>query len=347
MTGGRFLAEIGALADSLEPTPARLESLIQIGFTSLKEARPLLRGIVLFESSQMNLLQGNLDKLCTLIEKILSGQGEDHSGQDPRQRRALIRITVVGILFSVALAEPSNVDREIRSCSGPLPCGCPRADMAGGRARRAISLLLLLSPAVAVMAEPAPLTLDQAIELARRSSEAIRISRLALEKSLAALGEARGKALPHVDLEASASYLVNPPPGYTVAAGALGTLTLPNPTPPPMTVPVPIPPSAFNVGAALHNYFSVTASLNQPLFTWGKIKNAIDLASLQVDSAGTSVSARERDIDGQVRRTYFSALLAHTSQDALRRMTDTAREVVADRQKSFDQERSPGSRSWR
>ena len=112
----RFLAQIRALADSQEPTRMRLQSLIEIGFTSLKSARPLLRGM-LFESSQMNLLQGNLEKLYELIERILTQGAEtaDQSAVDPRQRRALIRITVVGVIFSVALAGPARVDREIRA----------------------------------------------------------------------------------------------------------------------------------------------------------------------------------------------------------------------------------------
>jgi len=111
----RFLDQIGALADSRESPMMRLQSLIEIGFASLKEARPLLRGM-LFESSQMNLLQGNLEKLYSFIEEIASElQRPGQPAQDPRQRRALIKITVVGILFAVALAEPANVDKEIRS----------------------------------------------------------------------------------------------------------------------------------------------------------------------------------------------------------------------------------------
>jgi AcrR family transcriptional regulator len=112
----RFLTQISALADSRAPTRARLQSLIEIGFASLKEARPLLQGI-LFESSQMNLLQRNLNKLCALIERILTEGEKRVAGEsvtDARQRRALTRITVVGVLFTVALAEPANVDREIR-----------------------------------------------------------------------------------------------------------------------------------------------------------------------------------------------------------------------------------------
>jgi outer membrane protein TolC len=189
-------------------------------------------------------------------------------------------------------------------------------------------------------AQSSSLTLDQALALARRNSEALQISQIALEKSQAALGEARGKALPHVDVAASGSYLVNPPPGYTVDAGALGTLTIPanklyygSPA-----VPLgAIPPSPFNVGASLHNYFSFTATLNQPLFTWGKIKNAINLASLQEEDAGTDLSATQRAIERQVRGSYFGALLAHRSQDALKRMRDEIAAIVADRQKAFDE----------
>jgi len=200
--------------------------------------------------------------------------------------------------------------------------------------------LLMLGATAAASAQSSPLTLDEALALARRSSEAVRLSQLAVEKSQDALGEARGKALPHVDLEASASYLINPPPGYTVAAGALGTLTIPANGLFPGSPAVPlgaIPPSPFNVGASLHNYFSLAATLNQPLFTWGKIKNAIDLASLQTDAAGTDMSARQRDVDWQVRKSYFSALLARRSQETLRRMRDTALVIVSDRQKGFDE----------
>ncbi|HUI70177.1 MAG TPA: hypothetical protein VL354_06620, partial [Spirochaetia bacterium] len=95
------------------------------------------------------------------------------------------------------------------------------------RGRKACTILILVAQAISVRAQSTPLTLDQALALARKSSEAIRLSQLALEKSQAVLGEARGKAFPHVDLQASGSYLFSPPPGYTVAAGALGSLTIP------------------------------------------------------------------------------------------------------------------------
>ena len=112
----RFLAQIRALAESREPTEARLARFIEIGFQSLKHSLPLLRGM-LFESNQMKLLEGSLEKFCALVEKLVAGR-RGRSGNpagDPAHRRSLIRVTVVGVLFSAALAEPSRVDEEIDS----------------------------------------------------------------------------------------------------------------------------------------------------------------------------------------------------------------------------------------
>jgi outer membrane protein TolC len=173
------------------------------------------------------------------------------------------------------------------------------------------------------------LTLDQAYELTHKSSEAIRAKELALQKSRLGVGEAGSAALPHVDFQTSVSYLVNPPPGYTVTAGTLGQL-------PPALGGQKIPPTDFNIGAALHNYFSAEATLSQPIFTWGKIRNAIELASLQVDAAGTDLVSQQRDIDRQVHAAYYAALLARDSAKVLARLRDTAAQVAEDRQKSLE-----------
>jgi AcrR family transcriptional regulator len=107
----RFLTQIRDVVESDEPAERRLEKFIDLGFRNLKANLPLLRGM-LFESSQMNLLQGNLEQFCALVEKLLADR-KVRPAADPAQRRALIRITVVGALFSAALADPERVDAEI------------------------------------------------------------------------------------------------------------------------------------------------------------------------------------------------------------------------------------------
>lgn len=203
--------------------------------------------------------------------------------------------------------------------------------MGGARGRAAIACTLFVALGAAVPAFPQDargLTLEEASRLAQTSSEAIRIRELAVRKSRRAADEAAGKRLPHVDLSASASYLVQPPGGYTVNRGALGG---------PPTLPFPVPLQDFTIGAQPYNYFSVSATLTQPLFTWGKIRNSIDAAALQVESAGTDLLAQRRDIGREVRRAYFSALLAQESEKVLRGIADAAAQVVADRQTGLAQ----------
>ena len=123
----RFLGQIEELAHTPMRAEARLASFLEIGFGSLKRSLPLLRGM-LFESSQMRLLQENLERFCTLVERLLppassrSPRGASRTGGSSlsarvngsvARRRALIRLTVVGVLFSAALADPDCVDTEI------------------------------------------------------------------------------------------------------------------------------------------------------------------------------------------------------------------------------------------
>ena len=210
---------------------------------------------------------------------------------------------------------------------------------------RGLALLVLLCVALPGISQSTGLTLEDAYALARKNSDAVRVKELAVQKSRLAFQEAGSRALPHVDLQASASYLAHPPQGYTVAAGSLGAISpaIPAGTPPfgnPAPIPLgsfAIPPQDFTIGAQQHNYFTAAASLSQPIFTWGKIRNAIDLAALAVDAAGTDLLAQQRDMDRDVHRAYFGALLARDSETTLRRIRDTAAEIAADRQKSFDQ----------
>jgi outer membrane protein TolC len=196
-----------------------------------------------------------------------------------------------------------------------------------------VSFLVAAAP---LLPEPAPLTLDDAYLLTRKGSELVRLKELAVQKSRLVLDEAGSRAWPRVDMQASVSYLTNPPPGYTVAAGSLGSLPYPDP-PAVATTQIKLPPQDFTVGAQLHNYFTLTAALSQPIFTWGKIRNAIDLAGLEVDTAATALVAQQRDIDREVHRAYFSAVLARDSERTLTRLRDTAALILSDRRGSFDQ----------
>jgi AcrR family transcriptional regulator len=109
-----FLDKIRSIVESDAPVTERTGRLLAAGFDSLKRYLPLLRGM-LFESSQMNLMQGKIGEFCGLVERLMerSPPRTPQPAADLAQRRTLIRITVMGVLFSAALTETSGVDARI------------------------------------------------------------------------------------------------------------------------------------------------------------------------------------------------------------------------------------------
>jgi AcrR family transcriptional regulator len=112
----RFLAQIRGIVESERPADGKLLELAQIGFDSLRRHLPLLRGM-LFESTQMSVLQESLDELCALLGRLPARQRTFDPGLtfDPNLRSSMVKLTVVGVLFSAALARPDRVDEEIQA----------------------------------------------------------------------------------------------------------------------------------------------------------------------------------------------------------------------------------------
>lgn len=203
------------------------------------------------------------------------------------------------------------------------------------RAARAAHLLflgcLVAFGGGSAAAGPGQLTVEEAVALAREGSEAVRMKVLQAGKSEEVRAEARAKALPRLSLEASGSYLANPPEGISLQKGELGSLSTP-------LGQIMLPDKDIVLAAgAEHTFFKASASLAQPLFTWGKIASAIRLAEEEVRIAGIDLERQRLDIGKDVRTAYFGALLAESSLSILARMRDTYAAVLSDRRKSFEE----------
>jgi AcrR family transcriptional regulator len=110
-----FLVEIRKIVSAPKQLKERFDSILDYCFESLKEALPLLRGM-LFDSRQRQLLQQNLQALCALLESLLrEGQRQGLIGVVLAEEhvRAQVRINVFGVLSSVALARDENLEQEI------------------------------------------------------------------------------------------------------------------------------------------------------------------------------------------------------------------------------------------
>ena len=113
-----FLERLEGIRASRRPFRQRMLALVDTGFLVLEENLPLLRGM-LFEASQRKLFHTKLEKLCESVEKLIL-EGIRQRGKAGRIRAPttqwskLLRITIIGILFSVASAEPGKTGGEIR-----------------------------------------------------------------------------------------------------------------------------------------------------------------------------------------------------------------------------------------
>jgi outer membrane protein len=196
-----------------------------------------------------------------------------------------------------------------------------------------LALLALLVSVWPCAGGPRPLSLEEALALSMENAEAVRIKALAVQKSRSRLAEARAKSLPTVTLQAAASYLANPPEGVTVHKGELGTLTLP--LPPPNNLLILPDRDIVILPDTEHTYFSLNASVSQPVYTWGKIAAGIRLASLELAGSGIELELQRRDLRRETQRAYAGALLARLSQPVVEEMHAALLDIVADRENAY------------
>jgi AcrR family transcriptional regulator len=111
----QFLSELAGTAVSERPFRERLAMVVDLGFAKLKEGLPLLQGM-LFEASRRRLLHSKLDSLCRTLENLFAEARPKRGSRllaDGARRKTMIRVTVIGIMFSAALAAPERTDAEL------------------------------------------------------------------------------------------------------------------------------------------------------------------------------------------------------------------------------------------
>ena len=198
------------------------------------------------------------------------------------------------------------------------------------RARRRFSVLVLilgLIPAAAVIqAESQSLSVEEAVRHALRNSYQIRIKQAETKKKEYAVSEKEALRYPRLTLNASASYMTNPQPPIEVEKGSLGTQ------------PILFPEDDIVImEGAEPTYFRAGAELIQPIFTWGKIKNAIELTRFDLKRSWLELEKNIRDLERDVRKAYFSAVLARMSITWLEKSRDLLSDILTDRNQSFEE----------
>jgi outer membrane protein len=173
------------------------------------------------------------------------------------------------------------------------------------------------------------LDLTRAMELAKAKADEVTARNAALEAALKSVDAARALALPKLGGTATGAYLFNPSQGLTVAAGSLGTLPLYYPGKGIVNVELPAEDLTV-VEAAKPWYVKGEIDFSQPIFAWGKIRSAIDIATLEADVARIQARGASLDAARQANRAYYSTLLSRRSFAILAQLRDLAAQIAAD-----------------
>ncbi|MEO6526486.1 MAG: TolC family protein [Gemmatimonadaceae bacterium] len=237
-------------------------------------------------------------------------------------------------------------------------------DRARARARALVLLLAVTSPAVATAqqstsaATPArALTLDDAIRLAARESEALQIARAGVSRANGQLRQARSQYLPQ--LNSSITYGRTLKSQFEALASSGGPDTATGPQPQSLCTPA-IPANATpeqraaalaqattcpvaqgidfsKVGFGAKNQYSVGLAFSQTVFTGGRLSGQNAAAAATRRSAEVELVAQRAQLALDVTQAYFDAVLADrlvtiadttlSQTEELLRQTSVARRV--------------------
>src|SRR6266481_2096587 len=172
-----------------------------------------------------------------------------------------------------------------------------------------VFLLLMLSASVLRGQEEQakPLTLEEAISLARSHNRELKQAEVEIHKQKEAFSEAKTQLYPRFDTYFLASELLTPL-DFTIKSGTFGTF--------PATGPIPTKDSKIHTPARPVAITSVTVT--QPLTQLFRINLSIKQQKLAAELSQQSYFEREQGIVNEVRRAYYAILQSQSELESQR-----------------------------
>jgi outer membrane protein len=152
-----------------------------------------------------------------------------------------------------------------------------------------------------------PLTLEEALSLARSHNRELKQAGLEIHKQQEAFSEAKTQLYPRFDTYFLASELLTPL-DFTIKSGTFGSF--------PATGPIPAKDSQIHTPARPVAIASVTAT--QPLTQLLRIELSIKQQKLGVELSQQSFFIREQDLVNEVRRGYYAILQSQSEIESQR-----------------------------
>jgi outer membrane protein len=209
-------------------------------------------------------------------------------------------------------------------------------EIAVGRMKPLVcSLLIFLCTAHVVYSADTPvLTLEEAMQAAFDYSGERKIQLLRQMNSKYQVDEAKAGMLPVLDLQVTASYMVNPPEGFSFPKGAMGYE--PNQY---SQAPVPFPEADYPMMEDPENtYFTIETGLRQPVFTWGKLRTGFELSRQNYQLSSLQTEETEVELAKRIRQTYCGLVFGREAVEKLEEIQILLDRILSDREKEFREE---------
>ena len=182
---------------------------------------------------------------------------------------------------------------------------------------RALQIYLSLVVTVAVqLASAQTLTLESAVQEAMKSSTQTKIFDEKLVKSREFEHQQRGSLYPNVSLYANAGR------GNQMMGGV--AYQLQNPTGTDTMYHLKTTPYMVDT---VSNMYSYGVQVSGPLYTFGKVSTAIDMAKLQDEAMRSQVIRSKQELQLQVIDAYIASVIATAKVEVLKRSRDRAKET--------------------
>jgi outer membrane protein TolC len=152
-----------------------------------------------------------------------------------------------------------------------------------------------------------PLTLEEAVSLARLHNRELKQAGIEIHKQQEAFSEAKTQLYPRFDTYFLASELLTPL-DFTITSGSLGTF--------PATGPIPAKDSKIHTPARPVAIASITAT--QPLTQLLRIDLSVKQQKLGVELSQQSFFIREQELVNEVRRGYYAILQSQSEIESQR-----------------------------
>lgn len=161
--------------------------------------------------------------------------------------------------------------------------------------------LIIISFCIAVAQQKLSLTIEQALQVGLENSKAIRTSQFKVDVADSRTSELNTLGLPSLKFNGAYTRLSNVPPGALyIPKGMLGTI--------PGAIPISLPPEDINeiLMATILNNYTLKATIQQPIYTGGKISGAINAAEYSAEAVMQDYEKDKSEVIFNIKASYWN-----------------------------------------